>query len=201
MATVLRDPGWSTFWVGKNHNTPVDAWTMGSSKKLWPLGLGYDRFYGFIGGETSQGVIFAQGSRFGGHSLFVKGGKLHYVANFLGIPPEQSIVADAPSPGRHIVGVEFTKERMGEHHESYGPLKLYIDDDVVAEEEIRTQASRFALGGEALCIGYDAGDAVSSEYTPRFEFTGGRIVKVVFDIADDAYVDVERHLAGAIARD
>ena len=38
MATVLRDAGWSTFWVGKNHNMPVDAWTMGSSKKLWPLG-------------------------------------------------------------------------------------------------------------------------------------------------------------------
>jgi arylsulfatase A-like enzyme len=54
MATVLRNIGWSTFWVGKNHNTPVDAWTMGSSKKDWPLGLGYDRFYGFIGGETNQ---------------------------------------------------------------------------------------------------------------------------------------------------
>jgi arylsulfatase A-like enzyme len=51
MATVLRDAGWSTFWVGKNHNTPVDAWTMGSSKKDWPLGLGYDRFYGFLGGD------------------------------------------------------------------------------------------------------------------------------------------------------
>ena len=54
MATVLRDAGWSTFWVGKNHNTPVDAWTMGSSKKDWPLGLGYDRYYGFLGGETNQ---------------------------------------------------------------------------------------------------------------------------------------------------
>jgi len=54
MATVLRDAGWSTFWVGKNHNVPVDAWTMGGSKKEWPLGMGYDRFYGFIGGETNQ---------------------------------------------------------------------------------------------------------------------------------------------------
>ena len=54
MATVLRDAGWSTFWVGKNHNIPVDAWTMGASKKDWPLGQGYDRFYGFIGGETNQ---------------------------------------------------------------------------------------------------------------------------------------------------
>jgi arylsulfatase A-like enzyme len=54
MATVLRDAGWSTFWVGKNHNVPVDEWTMGSSKKNWPLGMGYDRFYGFIGGETNN---------------------------------------------------------------------------------------------------------------------------------------------------
>jgi len=54
MATVLRDAGWSTFWVGKNHNVPVDEWTMGASKRNWPLGQGYDRFYGFIGGETNN---------------------------------------------------------------------------------------------------------------------------------------------------
>lgn len=35
----------------------------------------------------------------------------------------------------------------------------------------------------------------------RFEYSGGEIVKVVFDIADDAYVDVEAHLAAAMARD
>jgi arylsulfatase len=146
-------------------------------------------------------VIVAQGSRFGGYSLFVKGGRLHYVMNFLGIPPEQKVVADAPTSGTHVVGVEFTKERMGERHESYGPLKIYVDDDVVAEDEIRTQPSRYALCGEGLCIGYDGGDAVSAEYRPKFEFTGGRIVKVVFDVADDAYMDVERELAAAMARD
>jgi hypothetical protein len=64
-----------------------------------------------------------------------------------------------------------------------------------------TIASRYSLCGEGLCIGYDGGDAVSSEYKPTFEFTGGRIVKVVFDVADDAYVDVEKHLEAAIARD
>jgi arylsulfatase A-like enzyme len=149
----------------------------------------------------SQGVIFAQGSRFGGYSLFVKDGRLTYVYNFLGIPPEQRLVADAPTSGTHIVGVEFTKERAGEHHEPYGPLKLHVDDRVVAEDEFRTIASRYSLCGEGLCIGYDGGDAVSSDYTPKFEFTGGRIVKVVFDVGDDAYVDLERHLAGAMARD
>ena len=51
---MLRDAGWSTFWVGKNHNVPVDAFDIGANRKHWPLGLGYDRFYGFIGGETNQ---------------------------------------------------------------------------------------------------------------------------------------------------
>ena len=54
IAHMLRDAGYSTFWVGKNHNIPVDAWTQGASKKEWPLGMGYDRFYGFIGGETNN---------------------------------------------------------------------------------------------------------------------------------------------------
>jgi hypothetical protein len=153
-----------------------------------------------LSGE-SQGVIFAHGSRFGGHALFVKDGTLTYAYNFLGIPPEVRISAPVPTSGSHIIGVEFTKERMGEHHESYGPLKLYVDEEVVAEEEIRTMTGHFSLSGEGLCIGYDSGDAVSSEYTPRFDFTGGRIVKVVFDVADDVYVDVERHMAAAIARD
>jgi hypothetical protein len=146
-------------------------------------------------------VIVAQGSRFGGYSLFAKDGKLQFVMNFLGIPPEQKVVADAPTSGMHVVGVEFTKERTGERHESYGPLKIHVDEQVVAEGEIKTQPSRYALCGEGLCIGYDGGDAVSSEYRPKFEFTGGRIVKLVFDVADDAYMDVERELAAAMARD
>jgi hypothetical protein len=90
---------------------------------------------------------------------------------------------------------------MGEHHEAHGPLKLYVDDQVIAEREIRTMASRYSLCGEGMCVGYDGGDAVSREYKPKFEFTGGTIVKVLFDVADDAYVNVERHLAAAIARD
>jgi arylsulfatase len=149
----------------------------------------------------TEGVIFAHGSRFGGHALIVKDGQLSYIYNFLGIPPENVISAPAPTPGRHILGVEFTKERMGEHREAIGPLKLYVDDQAVATDEIRTVLGHFSLCGEGLCIGYDGGDQVSTTYPHRFEFTGGEIVKVVFDIADDAYVDVEGHLAAAMARD
>jgi Sulfate permease family len=62
--------------------------------------------------------------------------------------------------------VEFTKQGIGERRESHGPLKLYIDDQVVAEQEIRTMTGMYALTGEGLCVGYDGGDAVSSAYTP-----------------------------------
>jgi arylsulfatase len=151
--------------------------------------------------KDSRGVIFAQGSHFGGHALFVKDGRITYVYNFLGIPPEQRITAALPAPGKHILGVEFTKTRMGQYHESYGPLKLYVDDTVVAESEIRTMTGHFSLCGEGLCIGYDSGDAVSSEYKAKAEFTGGQIIKVIFDVANDAYVDVERLMAAALARD
>lgn len=149
----------------------------------------------------SQGVIFAQGSRFGGYSLFVKGGKLIFVYNFLGIPPEQRLVCDAPTLGSHIIGVEFNKESISKNLEAVGQMKLYVDETVVAEGAFRTQSGHYALCGEGLCIGYDGGDAVSSEYKSKFEFSGGRVVKVVFDVADDVYLDLERKLAAAVARD
>jgi arylsulfatase len=149
----------------------------------------------------SQGVIVAQGSRFGGFSLFVKDGTLTYAYNFLGVPPEQRLTGPAPKSGRHIVGVEFTKERVGDDNEPIGTAKLFVDEESVAEAEIRTIVAMYALCGEGLCVGYDSGDAVSSEYKPKFEWTGGEIVKVVFDVGDDAYPDLERHFAAAMARD
>ncbi|TPM94837.1 arylsulfatase [Mesorhizobium sp. B2-1-3A] len=149
----------------------------------------------------SQGVIVAQGSRFGGYSLFVKGGKLFFIYNFLGIPPEQRLVCDAPKLGKHVVGVEFVKERISEHLEALGQMTLYVDEEVAAQAAFRTQTGRYALCGEGLCIGYDGGDAVSSEYKPQFPFTNGRVIKVVFDIADDVYLDLERKFAAAMARD
>jgi len=149
----------------------------------------------------TKGVIFAHGSRFGGHSLFVKNGKLYYTYNFLGIAPEQHLVGEAPKSGEHVVGVEFLKERTGSYQESYGPARLYIDDKVIAESEIRTMTGHFAITGEGLCIGYDSGDVVSSEYEPGFDFSDGKLTRVVFDVGDDAYIDVETHLAAAMARD
>jgi arylsulfatase len=66
---------------------------------------------------------------------------------------------------------------------------------------MRRIAAFYALCGTGLYIGYDAGDAVSSAYIPKLEWSGGEIVKVVFDVADDGYVEVERVMAAAMAHD
>ena len=54
MAEVMRQNGYSTFWLGKNHNVPVDDLAQGGTKETWPLHQGWDRFYGFLGGETNN---------------------------------------------------------------------------------------------------------------------------------------------------
>jgi arylsulfatase A-like enzyme len=150
----------------------------------------------------AEGVIYAQGARFGGHSLFVKDHKLWYAYNFIGIPPEQQLVSHVDlQPGRHVVGVEFSKENLGERHETHGTAKLYVDDQVVAEAALKTQPGHFALCGEGLSIGHDSGDPVSKEYPAGFPFHGGRIVEVEVNIGDDVYLDVEREFAAALARD
>jgi len=151
--------------------------------------------------EDSQGVIVAQGSRFGGYTMFVKDGHLNFVYNFLGIPPEQKLRCPAPTSGKHIVGVEFKKESITENNEVLGKMTLYVDENAQASGDFRTQSGHYALAGEGLAIGYDSGDAVSKEYTPKFPFTGGRVIKVIYDIGGDMYVNEERQLAAALARD
>jgi arylsulfatase len=149
----------------------------------------------------SRGVIVSQGSRFGGYSLFVKDGELHYVYNFLGIAPEQKLSASAPKSGRHVVGVEFKKKSVSKANEALGKMTLYVGERAAASGDFRTQTGHYALAGEGIAIGYDSGDPVSGEYQPGFAFTNGRVIKVIYDIADDMYIDLERRLAAMMARD
>ena len=149
----------------------------------------------------SEGVIFAHGSRFGGHTLFIKDRKLHYAYNFLGIKPEQTFVTPELEPGQLTLGVEFVREGAGEHMESVGTAKLYVGEQVVAEGPMRAQIGPFTLCGDGLCVGYDSADPVSRSYPPGFPFTGGRILGVAVDIGEDQYLDLEKLAAAAFARD
>ena len=150
---------------------------------------------------NASGVIFAHGSRFGGHTLFIKDKKLHYVYNFLGIKPEQDFVSPELKPGKYTFGMEFIREKAGEHHESIGRTKLYVNDKLVAEGPMRTQPGKFTLSGDGLCVGYDSGDAVSQQYTSPGKFQGGKILGVGVTIEKAQYLDLEKEAQGAFSRD
>ncbi len=150
-------------------------------------------------GPEAQGVLFAHGSRFGGHALFIKDRKLHYVYNFLGIPPEQTFTSEELAPGPHALGVEFVREGAGDYGESTGTAKLYVDDRVVAEGPMRAQIGKFTLCGDGLCVGFDSADTVSRQYTNPFPFTGGKLLAVTVDVSGESYLDLELEAAAMLS--
>jgi arylsulfatase A-like enzyme len=54
IGTILRDNGYATSWFGKNHNTPSFQYSVAGPFDQWPVGMGFQYFYGFMGGETDQ---------------------------------------------------------------------------------------------------------------------------------------------------
>lgn len=54
IGTILKGNGYATSWFGKNHNTPAYQYTVAGPFNQWPVGMGFDYFYGFMGGETDQ---------------------------------------------------------------------------------------------------------------------------------------------------
>jgi len=151
--------------------------------------------------DKTAGVIFAHGSRFGGHSLFIKDKKLYYVYNFLGIKPEQQFVSPELKPGKYSLGMEFAREKTGKYHESLGTTTLYVNDKAVTSGPMRAQAGKFTLSGDGLCIGRDSGDAVSQEYKTPGTFVNGTILGVGVSIEKAQYLDLETLAAAVLARD
>jgi arylsulfatase len=56
LSEMLTPFGWVAFAIGKWHLTPAEDMNLSANRKWWPLGRGFDRFYGFLGGEVDQWV-------------------------------------------------------------------------------------------------------------------------------------------------
>ncbi len=152
-------------------------------------------------GPGAHGVLFAHGSRFGGHSLYVKDNRLHYVYNFVGMF-EQKVVAteDLPVGDNLILSASFVKEGEDPPGVAKGMLSLWHGDTKVGENELRTQPGRFMLAGEGLTIGRDGGDPVTEDYPGDrpYHFVGGTINRVAVDVSGEPYVDLERAAQAAL---
>jgi arylsulfatase len=149
----------------------------------------------------ADGVIIAQGGRFGGWSVYVKDGKAKFVYNVLGIQ-EFATEADTPIPaGKHQVRMEFAYD--GDGLGKGGDVTLYYDGTAVGTGRVgATQAMVFSAD-ETTDVGYESGTAVSPDYTPETSRFTGKINWVQIDLGDDDndhLIDPEERLRIIMAR-
>jgi len=151
----------------------------------------------------AEGVLFAHGSLFGGHALYVKDNRLHYAYNFVGMN-QQLVVGseDVPTGENLILSASFEKTGENPPGIANGTLSLWHADTKVGEAQIMTQPGKFTIGGEGLCIGRDGGSGVTPDYpgVEPWSFTGGTIRRVAVDVSGEPYLDLEREAQALLLR-
>ena len=122
----------------------------------------------------AEGVLASFGGEFGGWSLFLKDGKLHYVHNYLKIN-EYELTSEKLVPvGKHMLSVHFTPTRKNVKPNYFsGDVVLAVDGEKVGElKDIKSGVTYSAMTGYGLLIGRNIGTPVTHEYKSPFAFTG-----------------------------
>lgn len=131
-----------------------------------------------IDSADAEGALYAHGGVAGGHSLYLKDRRLHYVFNWVGTHL-QVVTADREiAPGRQVLTAEFTANGPSTDPSmpgTAGTLTLYMDGQRV---------------------GRDDASPVTPDYKAPFRFTGGTIDKVVVDVSGEPYIDHEAQVRG-----
>ncbi len=149
----------------------------------------------------AEGVIIAQGGRFGGWALYAKDGKAKFVYNVLGIQ-EFATEADAPIPaGTHQVRMEFAYDGGG--LAKGGDVTLYYDGTAVGTGRVEATQPMIFSADETTDIGYESGTTVTPDYTAQTSRFTGKINWVQIDLGDDDhdhFIDPDERLRIAMAR-
>ncbi|MGZ4311439.1 MAG: arylsulfatase, partial [Solirubrobacteraceae bacterium] len=156
-----------------------------------------------IPASGAEGVLFAQGSHFGGHSLYIKNNRLHYVYNFVGMIVQQVAGSeDVPTGQNLILSASFEKDGEDPPGVATGLVSLFHGDKKVGEARIRTQPAPFGLSGTDLAVGRAISN-ITDDYPGErpWPFTGGTVKRVAVDVSGEPYVDLERAAAAMIARE
>jgi arylsulfatase A-like enzyme len=151
--------------------------------------------------EEASGVLFAHGSRFGGHALYIKDRKLKYVYNWVG-EIEQIVESSEPIPtGQVVLSASFAMQEGTMPPE--GTLTLHIGETQVAEGQIKTQPGKFSIAGEGLNIGRDGAEPVTDYYPGQspWPLVGGTIARAAVDVSGEPFVDLANEARMAFARD
>jgi arylsulfatase A-like enzyme len=153
--------------------------------------------------KGAEGVIIAQGGRFGGWSLYATGGKAKFVYNVLGIR-SFAIEATKPIPtGKTQLRMEFTYDGGGMG--KGGAVTLYCDGKEVGKGRVEQTQGFIFSADETTDIGYESGTTVSPDYTAHTSRFNGKINWVQIDLGKDAadadhFISPDERIRVAMAR-
>lgn len=133
--------------------------------------------------NKTNGVIICQAGRFGGWSLYMKDGKLHYDYNFFGLEHTNISSNSVLGAGSHKLKYEFIIDEIKPG--AGGKCALYIDGTKVAEGYIPKTEPFAYSGDEGVDIGMDNETNVTNDYKERDNKFTGKIKKVTVDISNN----------------
>lgn len=149
----------------------------------------------------ADGVIIAQGGRFGGWSLYAQAGRATFVYNVLGIQ-EFKTEAELPIPaGQCQVRMEFAYDGGGLG--KGGDVTLYYDGKPVGTGRVGATQAMIFSADETTDVGYESGTPVTADYTTASSRFSGRINWVQIDLGDDNndhFIDPEERFRIIMAR-
>jgi arylsulfatase len=126
----------------------------------------------------ANGVIIANGGRFGGWSLYMKNGRAHEVYNFGGLQRTTVSSPSAVAPGRHTIAYAFTYD--GGAPGSGGMSRLSVDGKQVGEARV-PRTLPFFMSEEGADVGVDNELPVTEDYAQGNNRFTGQIIKVTLD--------------------
>jgi arylsulfatase len=148
----------------------------------------------------AEGVVIAQGGRFGGWSLYFVDGRAKFVYNVLGIHSFETVADTALASGSHQVRMEFAYDGGG--LAKGGDVTLYYDGAPVGVGRVGLTQPMVFSADETTDVGYESGTTVSPDYRGSSRFTG-KIEWVQIDTGgddNDHFIDPDERLRVAMAR-
>jgi len=128
----------------------------------------------------ANGVILAQGGRFGGWSLYLKDGKPVYCYNFLGLQEFKVAATQAVAPGKATIRMNFDYDGGGLG--KGGTASILVNGANVASGRIEHTQPMIFSADETAGVGVDDATPVTSDYKERDNAFTGKILKVVIDV-------------------
>jgi len=153
--------------------------------------------------EGAEGVLIAQGGRFGGWSLYAKGGKAKFVYNVLGIKSFAIEATKSIPTGKTQVRMEFAYDGGG--MSKGGDVTLYCDGKEVGKGRVEQTQGFIFSADETTDVGYESGTTVSPDYTAPTSRFNGKLNWVQIDLGEDAedadhFISPEERIRVAMAR-